>query len=71
MRDINRIEPFLKQLEILWKQNPDMRFYQLIYAITQGKNMFTTEDDKMLEIIKVKNQKTLVIKQNKVDLIQN
>lgn len=33
--------------------------------------MFTTEDDKMLEIIKVKNQKTLVIKQNKVDLIQN
>ena len=52
MRDIDRIKPFLEQLEILWKQNPDMRFYQLIYAITQGKNMFNTEDDKMLKIIK-------------------
>lgn len=57
MRDINRIEPFLEQLEILWKQNPDMRFYQLIYATTQGKDMFYTEDDKMLEIIKAKSQK--------------
>ena len=71
MRDINRIEPFLEQLEILWKQNPDIRFYQLIYAITQGKDMFYTEDDKMLEIIKSEIKKTLAIKQNKVDLMQN
>ena len=52
MRDINRIEPLLNQLEMLWKLYPDLRFCQLVYIITKGKNIFNIEDDKMLETIK-------------------
>ena len=30
MRDINRIDPFLKKFAKMWKKCPDMRFGQLI-----------------------------------------
>ena len=30
MRDINRIEPFLKEVGEQWKKFPDLRFGQLI-----------------------------------------
>ena len=50
-RDINRIEPFLKELEALWKLNPDIRFGQLVYWMTNEVNLFNIEDDKLLEII--------------------
>lgn len=33
MRDINRIEPFLKELQELWEQYPDLRFIQLITIV--------------------------------------
>jgi hypothetical protein len=35
MRDKKRIKPFLKELEELWKENPDMRFFQLITMVMQ------------------------------------
>lgn len=30
MRDIKRIDPFLRILSELWKENPDLRFGQLV-----------------------------------------
>lgn len=63
MRDKNRIEPFLKQLQILWEQNPDLRFGQLIYTLNQrlrkDGDTFNVEDDEYLEQINkyIKNGK--------------
>ena len=33
MRDINRIDPFLKELGEVWRTCPDMRFGQLISCL--------------------------------------
>ena len=52
MRDSKRIKPFLKELEDVWKKNPDLRFYQLISAITEGKDLFYMEDKDFLKLIK-------------------
>ena len=57
MRDINRIEPFLNKLEELWKLNPDIRFGQMVYNLTRGRDLFNLEDDKMLELINRKFKK--------------
>lgn len=51
MRDINRIEPFLDKFKELWKLNPDIRFGQMVYILTSGRDIFNIEDDKMLELI--------------------
>jgi hypothetical protein len=52
MRDINRICPFMAELEALWKQYPDMRFCQLM-ACVFGDNMpFYLEDEHALTLIK-------------------
>ena len=57
MRDINRIRPFLDELEQMWLKVPDWRFGQLIsnvFTIFDGHDnaIFNCEDDKMLEIFK-------------------
>ena len=53
MRNPNRIEPFLKELEKLWNENPDLRFFQLLFSVTYGQgDGFYIEDDKALELIK-------------------
>lgn len=52
MRDPNRIKLFIKELENVWNKNPDLRFYQLISAITEGKDLFYMEDEDFLELIK-------------------
>jgi hypothetical protein len=55
MRDKNRIEPFLNQLHILWEQNSDLRFGQLVYILNielcGDSDSFDIEDDKYLEQI--------------------
>lgn len=54
MRDINRIEPFLKELEVLWKQKPDLRFGQLIYILADEikRDIFFPEEDEWLKHIR-------------------
>ncbi len=54
-RDINRIEPFMKELTKLWKEQcPDWRFGQLISNVfcMLRKDCFYVEDDEMLEAFK-------------------
>lgn len=56
MRDIKRIKPFLKELEILWELNPDLRFGQLIYSLNHNINpndgdTFNIEDNKYLKYV--------------------
>ena len=55
MRDEKRIQPFLKKFEEVWKQNPDLRFGQLV-DILWGDNhseseLFYLEDDEFLEAL--------------------
>jgi len=55
MRDINRIKPFLKRIEQIWNQNPDLRFGQLILSITKtsepNPELFYIEDNEFMERI--------------------
>ena len=53
MRDINRIDPFLKELEKLWKKCPDLRFGQIIYMLADGigRDIFFPEEDEWLKVI--------------------
>ena len=62
MRDINRIDPIMEELRRFWKANQDLRFGQLIYIIenkfySTGKNIFSSEDDVWLDVIKILNEK--------------
>ncbi len=50
-RNPDRIESFLKELELFWKLHPDLRFIQLIQVITGGEDMFYAEDDVILNLI--------------------
>ena len=53
MRDINRIDPFLKRLGDVWKQVPDWRFGQLMVNVLNSLSIdpFFPEDDKMIDLI--------------------
>ena len=61
MRDPNRIPETLKELEILWKRYPDWRLGQLIVnlnrELTLRDDPFYLEDDELLKIIKVINER--------------
>lgn len=63
MRDIKRIEPFLKELKILWMESPDLRFGQLIYSlnhrICKDGDTFNTEDSDYLKVIKDEKEKAI------------
>lgn len=55
MRDISRIEPFLKTLAECWKQVPDWRFGQLIENFKRQENipdLFFIEDNEFEEKLK-------------------
>jgi hypothetical protein len=55
MRDINRIEPFMRILTELWLKNPDLKFGQLIsniFSYIESDDMFFSEDYKWLEAFK-------------------
>ena len=50
MRDPKRIKPLLDEFKKLWKENPDMRFGQLVVCIL-GTDPFYIEDDETLKTI--------------------
>lgn len=54
MRDKNRIDPFIKKVAKYWKQNPDLRFGQVVSIIERqlgnGRDIFYVEEDE-LEVI--------------------
>jgi len=61
MRDINRIEPFMKILTEIWLESPDLRFWQLIdniFSAMDGDDMFFPEDYKWLEGFKIWESRT-------------
>ena len=59
MRDIKRINPFLKKVEELWLLNPDLRFGQIIYLLANSINrdLFFPEETEWLEHINKEIQK--------------
>lgn len=55
MKDINRIEPFMKILTEIWLESPNLRFGQLIsnlFNYIDSDDMFFLEDYKWLEAFK-------------------
>ncbi len=53
MRDINRIEKYLKELEKIWKAHPDLRFSQLIFNVLNEENGdYWKEEDETLKMFK-------------------
>lgn len=62
MRDPNRIDVILKEIEEVWKKNPDLRLGQLIEIIqfkSRSKaDVFYIEDDVLLKGIQsLKNER--------------
>lgn len=57
MRDVNRIEPFMKILTELWLERPDLRFGQFInnisYKLRKDGDIFNVEDDEFLREVKI------------------
>lgn len=51
MRDIRRIEPFMELLTEIWKQNPDLRFGQLMNVLEsyiEKSDSFNIEENEYL-----------------------
>ena len=60
MRNPERIQEVLKELEEFWKQNPDWRLGQVIsnlnYEIMGSNDPFYMQDKDLLELLKQKNK---------------
>lgn len=58
MRDENRIKPFLKEVEKIWKKAPDLRFGQMMENLRSsrkrrtGNDLYYYEDDDFLKILR-------------------
>lgn len=68
MRDIKRIDPFLKKLQELWEIFPDYRFGQIIYMLATemgGHDINYQEEGEWLEAIERILNKDFVIKKKK------
>lgn len=52
MRDVNRIQPFLSELEKHWNEVPDWRFGQLLVNVLSNadRDLFFYEDDEFLKL---------------------
>lgn len=63
MRNPERIPKIMKELEEFWKQNPNWRLGQLVsnlsYELIGDNDPFFIEDEKLLELLKTKNEKNL------------
>ena len=63
MRNPERISKIIKELEEFWKQNPNWRLGQLVsnlsYELIGDNDPFFIEDEKLLELLKTKNEKNL------------
>ena len=55
-RDINRIDIILEQLSIFWKNNYDLRLGQLLFYLSQDKDLFMVEDSYILERLEKLNE---------------
>lgn len=68
MRDPNRIPEILKELEKYWTAAPDLRLGQLInnlsYLARGYHDMFCTEDEEMVKVLKNLNQEISNKKEN-------
>lgn len=57
MRSVERIEPFMDRIKEIWKENQDLRFWQLINVILakcyelENSDPFFWEEDKWLDLI--------------------
>lgn len=68
MRNPNRIGPMLKQFELYWRANPDLRLGQIVSnmaASVGSKDCFFTEDDKMMGILTAENIRQEIKEQSK------
>lgn len=55
MRDPKRIDEFCDKLRAIWKDNPDLRFGQMvmnIYQLVGNTSFYSLEDDKALQIMR-------------------
>ena len=52
MRDIDRINEYLKIIEEIWKKYPDLRFSQLVLNVLRNPTDYYLEDDKTLKMFK-------------------
>lgn len=54
MRDIKRIEPFLKDIEKVWKKYPDLRFMQMINNVMASyrSDLFFIEEEDFIKMLK-------------------
>lgn len=55
-RDINRIDIMLEQLSVFWKNNYDLRLGQLLFYLSQDKDLFIVEDSYILERLEKLNE---------------
>ena len=51
MRNPKRIPEVLHRIEELWTKYPDMRLCQLVYCITNGKDIFNIEDEDFIKML--------------------
>ena len=63
MRDIKRIPKVLEAVKMLWEENPDYRFFQMVEYLrgfvmekTTCKDPFFVEDDTLLRVINKDSQ---------------
>lgn len=60
MRDENRIEDLMDELEEYWRANPDLRLAQIIGNASQdhgyGRDPYYMEDTDLLEYLNEKNE---------------
>lgn len=59
VRDVKRIEGFLRELKYHWEAMPDLRLGQLIMDAHNGKDPFYVEDDVLMEEIRDFHEKSV------------
>lgn len=54
MRDIERIDKILQEINEVWKRYPDLRFTQLIVNVmsAKGSDLYYMEDERFIKILK-------------------
>lgn len=52
-RNPDRIDKTLEQIKKIWKENPDLRLCQLIGNCFEAKDLYYTEDNILLEALRV------------------
>ena len=52
MRNPKRISKILKELEEIWKRNPDLRLMQLIVNVFGEENLYYLEEDELISNLK-------------------